>query len=99
MVSTWFRWLEEILKCFGIGVEQYSISLEWMFWFGKIDKKESKDFYFYYSKHLKEQPINLIIKKELLICLSVFYGEIKKNIKDKVYHIDFYINDKEKKSG
>ena len=67
--------------------------------FGKIDKKESNDFYFYYSKHLKEQPINLIIKKELLICLSVFYGEIKKNIKDKVYHIDFYINDKEKKSG
>lgn len=45
---------------------------------GQIDKG-SEDFWFYYSTHLGEKPVNIIIRKKIYIDLSVMHGVIRKN--------------------
>ncbi len=44
---------------------------------GAFNKEASKPFYFYFTTHLSEKPLNIIIKKDKLIQLSVARFNIK----------------------
>lgn len=43
---------------------------------GAVGKKKHKDFYFYYSPQLAERPVNIILKKDVYLDLSLLHGEI-----------------------
>lgn len=47
---------------------------------GPIDKTKDKEFYFYFSPQLGECPINIVIKKDVYIRLSVLHGEFNMSI-------------------
>lgn len=43
---------------------------------GAVGKNKHKDFYFYYSPQFVERPVNIIVKKDVYLNLSLIHGEI-----------------------
>ena len=43
---------------------------------GAVGKNKHKDFYFYYSPQFVERPVNIIVKKDVYLNLSLLHGEI-----------------------
>lgn len=53
-----------------------------------IDKdKYGNKFYFFYSGQLHEKPINIVIRKEVLIDLAILHGRIARDWDTRVFHI------------